>query len=315
LETLKSFNASGDLSVAIDARVYSAELAGMVAWLFKTRTLYKQFFESPRLVLPALVHLRPFLKMSHVNVEQDSKNANANGPIPTFKMSRTKPDKTPVVLISCGSFSPVTFLHLRLFETARDSLMFDQNAFDVIGGLLSPVHDAYGKQDLASSNHRLEMCRLATASSKWIAVADWETRQNDWSRTATVLTAYSNHINAALKDEYGCKVHVKLLCGADILQSCLNPQVWSTEDLEIIFGRFGVVCLERQGVSAQQLIFDHETLYRYRNHIHLVPQSITNNISSTAVRRQISRGLSIKYLVPDEVASYIEHHKLYQKKH
>lgn len=50
------------------------------------------------------------------------------------------PNRTPLVLIACGSFSPITNLHLRMFEMAADYAKF-QTDFEVMGGYLSPVSD------------------------------------------------------------------------------------------------------------------------------------------------------------------------------
>lgn len=67
----------------------------------------------------------------------------------------------PIALVACGSFSPITFLHLRLFgtaliegisptetetEQARDWLSQNEPDVVIIGGYLSPVSDAYGKK-------------------------------------------------------------------------------------------------------------------------------------------------------------------------
>jgi nicotinamide mononucleotide adenylyltransferase len=72
------------------------------------------------------------------------------------------------VLIGCGSFSPITYLHLRMFEMARDYCQFN-TSFEVIGGYLSPVGDAYKKAGLASAHHRINMCQLAVQdASSWI---------------------------------------------------------------------------------------------------------------------------------------------------
>lgn len=63
------------------------------------------------------------------------------------------PSKTPLLLIACGSFSPITFLHLRMFIMAADYVKFGTE-FEIIGGYLSPVSDAYKKQGLATAEHR-----------------------------------------------------------------------------------------------------------------------------------------------------------------
>lgn len=74
---------------------------------------------------------------------------------PTHRLKRrmNNPEKTPLVLVACGSFSPITYLHLRMFEMAADFAKFNTE-FEVMGGYLSPVSDAYKKAGLASSEHR-----------------------------------------------------------------------------------------------------------------------------------------------------------------
>ena len=63
------------------------------------------------------------------------------------------PSKTPLLLVACGSFSPITYLHLRMFEMAADYVNFSTQ-FELIGGYLSPVSDAYRKAGLATAEHR-----------------------------------------------------------------------------------------------------------------------------------------------------------------
>lgn len=97
-----------------------------------------------------------------------------------------------------------------------------------------------------------------------------------------------------------------------MLQSMLLPGVWSPEDLEVILGRFGVVCLERSDqTDLQKLLNETELFRRHRDHIHVVPQPIYNNVSSTIVRSLIRSHSSIKYLVPGRVEQYIKEHGLY----
>lgn len=76
----------------------------------------------------------------------------------TFPRQRLKTvlkdaSKTPLCLVSCGSFSPITYLHLRMFEMAADYVKFNTD-FELVGGYLSPVSDAYKKTGLASAVHR-----------------------------------------------------------------------------------------------------------------------------------------------------------------
>jgi hypothetical protein len=83
---------------------------------------------------------------------------SSNEPVPyTFPTDRLRltlndPTKTPLCVVACGSFSPVTYMHLRMFEMAMDHS--PQKNFEIVGGYLSPVGDAYKKRGLASAKHR-----------------------------------------------------------------------------------------------------------------------------------------------------------------
>ena len=74
---------------------------------------------------------------------------------PDFRLKRKMddPEKTPLLLVACGSFSPITYLHLRMFEMAADYVKFSTD-FELIGGYLSPVSDSYRKAGLASAEDR-----------------------------------------------------------------------------------------------------------------------------------------------------------------
>jgi nicotinamide mononucleotide adenylyltransferase len=76
-----------------------------------------------------------------------------NFPDARLKKKLNDPSKTPLLLVACGSFSPITFLHLRMFVMADDYVKHNTN-YEVIGGYLSPVSDAYRKQGLALADHR-----------------------------------------------------------------------------------------------------------------------------------------------------------------
>uniref|UniRef100_A0A8C4XMF6 Nicotinamide nucleotide adenylyltransferase 1 n=1 Tax=Falco tinnunculus TaxID=100819 RepID=A0A8C4XMF6_FALTI len=94
--------------------------------------------------------------------------------------------KTEVVLLACGSFNPITNMHLRLFELAKD--YFDETGkYKVVKGIISPVGDAYKKKGLISAYHRVTMAKLATKNSDWVEVDDWESSQSEWLETLKVL--------------------------------------------------------------------------------------------------------------------------------
>lgn len=87
--------------------------------------------------------------------ELEASSVEKNYAFPDQRLKRTMHDasKTPLVLVACGSFSPITYLHLRMFEMISDYVKFETD-FEFIGGYLSPVSDAYKKAGLASAAHR-----------------------------------------------------------------------------------------------------------------------------------------------------------------
>jgi nicotinamide mononucleotide adenylyltransferase len=43
-----------------------------------------------------------------------------------------------LVIVACGSFSPPTYLHLRMFEMAKDQIL-EEGQYEILGGYYSPV--------------------------------------------------------------------------------------------------------------------------------------------------------------------------------
>ncbi|CAC5420949.1 unnamed protein product [Mytilus coruscus] len=287
-----------------------------------------------------------------------------------------------VVLIACGSYNPVTNMHLRMFELARDSLN-RTSRFKVIGGIISPVGDQYEKKDLQPAKHRCNMLRESLTSSDWIRMDTWECEQPSWSRTALVLRHHqaildgaatnntnnpapskrrrrevnrdfinevllhqreageklieitSKKVNTApskrrrrevnrdyinedadnanhnIRNKSDNSVNLRLLCGADLLESFGTPGLWSEEDIEYIVGKHGLVCITREGSDPRKFIYESDVLTKYEDNIHILTEWIHNDISSTKIRRSLRRGDSVKYLLQDCVIDYINKHGLY----
>ncbi|XP_070432292.1 nicotinamide/nicotinic acid mononucleotide adenylyltransferase 3 isoform X2 [Equus przewalskii] len=110
--------------------------------------------------------------------------------------------RIPVVLLACGSFNPITNMHLRLFEVARDHL-HKTGMYQVIAGIISPVNDKYGKKDLVAARHRVAMARLALQTSDWIRVDPWESEQVQWLETVKVLRHHHRELLRSLPQKEG----------------------------------------------------------------------------------------------------------------
>ncbi|XP_039200613.1 nicotinamide/nicotinic acid mononucleotide adenylyltransferase 3 isoform X1 [Crotalus tigris] len=241
---------------------------------------------------------------------------------------------TPLILLACGSFNPITNMHMRLFELARDHL-HQTGKYNVIEGIISPVSDNYGKEGLVAAKHRIAMVRLAVETSDWIRVDPWESEQNQWTETLMVLRRHFKELlklhnsrklcreNTWSKEEatdssVGSSVTVvpelKLLCGADVLKTFHTPNLWKKEHIIEIVERFGLVCVSRAGHDPSQYITNLEFLNNCQHNIHLVKEWVLNEISATSIRCALRKGQSVKYLIPDSVISYIKQHNIYIKK-
>jgi nicotinamide mononucleotide adenylyltransferase len=102
--------------------------------------------------------------------------------------------------------------------------------FELVGGYLSPVSDAYQKTGLASGHHRVNMCLEAVESSSWIMVDAYETQkcnidgEPEYVSTAMALQHFDYEINTILngilaKDGTTKKAEIALLAGADLVMS------------------------------------------------------------------------------------------------
>lgn len=237
---------------------------------------------------------------------------------PTHRLATKLNDdsKYPLVIVACGSFSPITYLHLRMFEMALDAIN-EQTRFEVIGGYYSPVSSNYKKQGLAPAHHRVRMCELACErTSSWLMVDAWESLQPKYTRTALVLDHFNEEINlkrGGILGANGVKrgVKIMLLAGGDLIESMGEPDVWADLDLHHILGKYGCLIVERTGADVRSFLLSHDIMYEHRRNVLVIKQLIYNDISSTKIRLFIRRGMSVQYLLPNSVIRYIQEHKLY----
>lgn len=242
----------------------------------------------------------------------------SNYHFPTHRLATTLLDdsKSPLVIVACGSFSPITYLHLRMFEMALDAVM-ELTRFEVVGGYFSPVSSNYKKQGLALAHHRVRMCELACErTSSWLMVDAWESLQPRYTRTALVLDHFNEEINikrGGVMTKSGQKrgVKIMLLAGGDLIESMGEPDVWADFDLHHILGRYGCLIVERTGSDVRSFLLSHDIMYEHRKNILVIKQLIYNDISSTKIRLFIRRGMSVQYLLPNSVIRYIQQHNLY----
>lgn len=93
------------------------------------------------------------------------------------------------------------------------------------------------------------MLKLSLQTSNWIRLSEWETQQEGWTRTRNTLQYHQNYLNSIIRDLNGTNtsslpswipenvrqikdpVQIKLLCGADLLESFATPDLWDKDDV------------------------------------------------------------------------------------
>ncbi|XP_072562569.1 nicotinamide/nicotinic acid mononucleotide adenylyltransferase 1-like [Paramormyrops kingsleyae] len=255
------------------------------------------------------------------------------------------PKKTNVVLLSCGSYNPVTNMHLRMFELAREHLQI-KGHYEVVKGIISPVGDGYNEKGLIEASHRVEMAKLAVENHSWIEVDSWESRQAEWLETVKVLRHHRQELLSQELDWHNEGLHtlryhklvefsfsyplpselsmcmsvdasclrdgprLMLLCGADMLNSFVVPGLWKLEHIEEIIKNFGLVCITDDGSDLEAIIQGSDDLRPHFHNIHMVCESTVKE-SSADIPRMLQCGQTVQNLLPQPVLSYIRQRRLY----
>ena len=205
--------------------------------------------------------------------------------------------RTNVVLLLNGCFNPVHQNHVRLLEIAREHLN-SLDLYHVVGGYLSPTHDAGIERKLAvlhsTWQDRLAMCRLAVEDSSWIMVDDWQIGQekNQGAQQA------KQRLTDLLRKSHP-SIQVVSLCGGDAL-----PKLKSTFKKEL------VICVINRPIED----FDFDEWYQsaaikpsHCNIILLHDHQGSKHLSSTSIRRRLSQNLHDS-LVDDLHPSVLDYH-------
>ena len=212
-----------------------------------------------------------------------------------------------------GTFNPIHYGHLRAAEEVRDKVNLDKILFVPAGN--PPLKT----EDIADTEYRYEMAKLAVADNRFFELSDIECRLTGKSYTVNTIEGLRR---AHPESEFF------LMLGIDAFLDMPN---WWQPDLLITLTNFIVISrpdfrfadlkkspyLKIKGATLKDM--DNSTteksianLQSGRNAILLKLTHI--DISSTEIRRLIKQNKSIKYLLPPEVQSYIIMNGLYKNK-
>jgi len=213
-----------------------------------------------------------------------------------------------------GTFDPIHNGHLRLAQEALEQCGLVAVHFIPSG--TPPHRDA----PHASAQHRLEMVRLALQGNPAFTLDKREVYRTVPCYTVDTLTA--------LRAEFGTHQPLCLLMGGDAFLMLHTWHEWKKLfELAHIVVLQRAACPSTKGRPLGNAINEADAALRNEYHARLAPAPRALHgspagailvadmpaleISATGIRERCAAGKSIRYLLPDAVADYIQSHQLY----
>jgi nicotinate-nucleotide adenylyltransferase len=212
-----------------------------------------------------------------------------------------KPATTTVVAgtvgVFGGTFDPIHYAHLAVAEEAAEALGLERVLFVPAG---RPPHKP--DQVITPAAHRLAMVELAIAGNDRFAVDRLELDRDGPSYTVDTLEALGGSRSTVERrpDE------LILILSADAF---LGLGSW--HDPRRIFELARVAVAPREGYPSAEATFMAE---RFPDLAHRVVflDGPRMRLSASELRSRAAAGRTLRYLVPDAVAAYIDDHDLYR---
>ena len=197
------------------------------------------------------------------------------------------PKTTKRIAVMGGTFNPIHYAHLISAEQVRSGLGYDKILFIPSARPPHKVADV----DIIEPEHRYQMVLLAIEKNPHFEVSRIELERAGPSYTIETLKV--------LKKSYGETVELAWIIGAD---SLIEYKVW--KDFNEVLERCIMIATTRPNYDLNRVPLE----IRKR----VTAFSITGvDISATVIRERVRKRLSIRYLVPEGVQTYIEQHQLY----
>ncbi len=210
-------------------------------------------------------------------------------------MRKEKTDENELLQIGImgGTFDPIHYGHLVAAEAVRDKFNLQKVIFVPAG---NPPHKK--EKNLSNKMHRYLMTLLATASNTFFEVSTNETDKQGYTYTVDTIKQFHQQFNGKAKFYF--------ITGADALNEILT---W--KDVDCLFKICEFVAATRPGFKHEQLLDNIQYLTKkYDGKIHFV-EIPSLAISSTDIRLKVANDISVKYLLPEVVETYIYKNGLY----
>ncbi|MFC1918336.1 nicotinate-nucleotide adenylyltransferase [Chloroflexota bacterium] len=192
-----------------------------------------------------------------------------------------------------GTFDPIHKGHLAIAEEARTRLNIE-TVFIV------PAGHPWQKEEreITPVEHRLEMVKRATSGIPYFKLATWETERSGPTYTIDTI--------AALREELSRDAEIFFILGWD---SLIQLHEW--HEAERLIQLCYLVAVPRPGYPRPKLKSLEKQLPGLRERAMLLDEPLLD-VSATAIRERVAKGLSVRHLVPEPVNRYIKEHRLYQ---
>ncbi|MBQ1260239.1 MAG: nicotinate (nicotinamide) nucleotide adenylyltransferase [Clostridia bacterium] len=191
-----------------------------------------------------------------------------------------------------GSFSPIHNGHIRALKAFLNQMQLD--FVYVIPTYIPPHKQTSGVID---SRHRLKMCELALEGVDGVVVSDIEIARGGTSYTVDTLRSLYREENRLF-----------LLMGTDMM---LTLDTW--REPEEIFRLCYPVYMRRENDKANDAIIVKkisEYLSKYGKVVRRI-MADPIEISSTEIRRRLSKGDDVSAYLPEKVIDYIKENQLF----
>ena len=192
-----------------------------------------------------------------------------------------------------GTFDPVHSGHIRLAEETATRLGLAEVVF-------IPAGHPWFKEDgvITPAEQRLEMLRLALSGREGLSISTMELERPGPSYTADTM--------AELRRRRGGE-ELYFILGVDNLKELPH---WHQPEMLVSLCKLAVV--PRVGSCPPDLDTLEKSLPGIKKRLVML-EGPHIDISASEIRRRVATGHSIEGMVPPEVASYIEDHRLYRR--
>jgi len=191
-----------------------------------------------------------------------------------------------------GTFDPIHIGHLILAEEARIKLGLSEVLF-------VPAGQPWLKQDrnITPAVHRVEMVRRTIIANPYLKLCTLEIERPGPSYTVDTITT--------LREQLGAEAIFFFILGRD---SLADLPLWKEPSKLIQICK--LVVAPRLSSSLSDLKSLEEAIPGVTDSVIQLDMPVIE-ISSSQIRERLAQGLSIRYLVPQEVEKYIIEQKIY----